>query len=110
MDSIAKTYVQLTSCEQILKNNNELDVVAVTEKKSKLVLHELSQVLEAVNQVQAEKKSLPFQIEREAYLIEREKRKKAIENELRRESDKIDERYAKLTRDSIYRNLVGYNP
>ncbi|KAG2237324.1 hypothetical protein INT48_009057 [Thamnidium elegans] len=110
VDSIAKSYVQLTSCEQKLKSSENTELVTATQQKSKLVLDDLTQVLESINEVQAEKNNLPFQSEREAYLIEREERKKAIENELRRESDKIDERYAKLTRDSIYRNLVGYNP
>lgn len=110
VDSIAKTYVQLTSCEQKLKSKENTDIVTATQQKSKLVLDDLTQALESINQVQAKNNNLPFQSEREAYLLEREERKKAIENELRRESDKIDEHYAKLTRDSIYRNLVGYNP
>jgi hypothetical protein len=65
--------------------------------------------LETVQETQNKIKSTPFEQERKAFLQSLADRKKKIENEITRESDKIDEYYAKKTRDSIYRNLVGGN-
>ncbi|KAI8090414.1 hypothetical protein BDF21DRAFT_411214, partial [Thamnidium elegans] len=55
VDSIAKSYVQLTSCEQKLKSSENTELVTATQQKSKLVLDDLTQVLESINEVQAEK-------------------------------------------------------
>lgn len=109
LDSLAKTYVQLTSCDQKLKSAVSTQAFETTLEKSTLVHNSLAQILEAVEQIQTKKMAVPFQPEREAYIVSKEERKKAIENEIRRESDKIDEYYAKKTRDSIYQNLVGGN-
>jgi hypothetical protein len=54
-------------------------------------------------------KKIPFEQERQAYLMELDERKRQLALEMTRESDKLDEFYAKKTRESIYRNLVGSN-
>lgn len=109
LESLAKNYVQLTSCEQKLKCGVNNELLETTLGEATAVSNRLTQILDMVHQAQSNQMTEPFQSEREAYLIAREERKKAIENEIRRESDKIDEYYAKKTRDSIYQNLVGNN-
>lgn len=110
LDALAKTYVQLTNCDQKLKFAVNTQTLEATLDKSARVCESMARVLEGVEQVQANNMTVPFQAEREAYLTAREVRKKTLENEMRRESDKMDEYYAKKTRDSIYQNLVGGNP
>jgi hypothetical protein len=44
-----------------------------------------------------------------AYLEEIQSKQKSFDLGHRKELDKLEEKYAKLTRDSIYANLVGTN-
>lgn len=44
-----------------------------------------------------------------AYLEEIQSKQKSFDTRHRRELDKLEEKYAKLTRESIYANLVGTN-
>lgn len=67
----------------------------------------LGALLDAVKETQNKHIKIPFELEKQAYLKQQQERKKRLELEIRRESDILDENYAKKTRESIYRNLVG---
>ncbi|KAG2196320.1 hypothetical protein INT47_009315, partial [Mucor saturninus] len=99
LDSLAKTYVQLTNCEGKLKSS-AVSQLETTLKEAVRVNDVLNSALKQVESVQV--KEEPFRAEREAYLKSKEERRKVLESEIRRESDKIDEYYAKKTRESIY--------
>lgn len=71
----------------------------------------MTQALEQVNSIlnQQEKRdsSISLESQRQAFLDELEQRRKQEEQDLQRKYDRLDEHYAKKTRDSIYQNLVG---
>lgn len=74
-----------------------------TLKESTFTLNQLQQLLQRIET----EPTTSFEQERKAYLTSLQERKKSIEKEIQRESDTMDEYYAKKTRDSIYRHLVG---
>lgn len=48
-----------------------------------------------------------WEAKRQAYADEMRNKQQAFDASHRKELDKLDEKYAKLTRESIYANLVG---
>jgi hypothetical protein len=107
LDTFAKTYVDLTSCEpKITTTMHNLDLASTLERvlETQTTLETLLQTVQ-----DTQPKKTPFEQERRAYLVERDERKRQLALEMTRESDKLDETYAKKTRESIYRNLVGSN-
>jgi Skp family chaperone for outer membrane proteins len=48
-----------------------------------------------------------WESKRKAYLEEIRTKQQSFDKSHQKELDKLDEKYAKLTRDSIYANLVG---
>lgn len=49
----------------------------------------------------------PFSTERAQFLDDLNMRRREIESKLRREQDKLEEFYAKRTRESTFHNIVG---
>lgn len=78
-----------------------------TQEELAKTQQKLNALLDAVKETQNKHKNIPFELEKQAYLKQQQERKKKLELEIRRESDILDENYAKKTRESIYRNLVG---
>lgn len=109
LDSLASTYVQLTSCDQKLKKAVGSETVDATLKQSSTTLSQLNLIVEKLEAERSKKEPSPVEIEREEYKKLLAERKKSMEKEIQRQSDKLDEYYAKQTRESIYRNLVGGN-
>ncbi|KAG2214818.1 hypothetical protein INT46_006610 [Mucor plumbeus] len=107
-DSLAKTYVDITTCDSKLKSAaaTKTDLSSTQEELAK-TQQKLNALLDAVKETQNKHKNIPFELEKQAYLKQQQERKKKLELEIRRESDILDENYAKKTRESIYRNLVG---
>ena len=71
-------------------------------------LNRLEQTIQKLRQLDPPSpKTEQTQEKRKAYLKQQQERRKQIEAELLKESDQLDEFYAKKTRESIYRNLVG---
>ena len=107
-DSLAKTYVNITTCDSKLKSAvaTKTDLSSTQEELTK-TQKTLSALLDAVKETQNKHINIPFELEKQAYLKQQQERKKRLELEIRRESDILDENYAKKTRESIYRNLVG---
>ncbi|KAK4514777.1 uncharacterized protein ATC70_002380 [Mucor velutinosus] len=105
--SLAKTYVNITTCDSKLKvaaskadlSNTQLEIAKAQQK--------LSTLLDAVKEAQTRNNNIPFESEKEAFLKQQQDRKKKLEQEIRREADLLDETYAKKTRELIHRNLVG---
>ncbi|CAO3695981.1 unnamed protein product [Rhizopus microsporus] len=91
-EELAKSYVALTGCHPKLNTSME----------------ETQQLLEQLlTTIQHEKQSPSLQQEYEEYQKDKDKRKRMALEELRRESDRLDEYYARRTRDSIHQHLVG---
>lgn len=80
-----------------------------TLKQSSTTLSQLNLIVEKLEAERSKKEPSPVEIEREEYKKLLAERKKSMEKEIQRQSDKLDEYYAKQTRESIYRNLVGGN-
>ncbi|KAL9545416.1 hypothetical protein MBANPS3_007155 [Mucor bainieri] len=106
-DSLAKTYVNITTCDSKLKAAVPKADLSNTQQEIANTHQKLSTLLDAVKETQARHSSIPFASEKEAFLKQQQDRKKKLEQEIRREADLLDETYAKKTRESIYRNLVG---
>ncbi|RCH78301.1 hypothetical protein CU097_000947, partial [Rhizopus azygosporus] len=69
-------------------------------------MKEIQQLLEQLlTTIQHEKQSSSLQQEYEEYQKDKDKRKRMALEELRRESDRLDEYYARKTRDSIHQHL-----
>ncbi|KAI7902269.1 uncharacterized protein BX663DRAFT_512314 [Cokeromyces recurvatus] len=116
VDLLAKTYSQLTTCETKLSNatkqadDNHLSstvTIKTVASKTQQVQDILQNLLQTVEACQNQKRNSPFYKEKEAYLKKKEERRKQLEKEIRKESDKLEEFYAKKTRESIYNNIVG---
>ncbi|KAI8977944.1 hypothetical protein BDB01DRAFT_852776 [Pilobolus umbonatus] len=94
--SITMETDKLDGCEDKLTKNRNLD-----------------QLIQDVTDTNAIMSSIPvhprilFEEEKEAYRLTLDKRRKELENEIQRQSDRIESNYAKMTRDSIHRHLVG---
>lgn len=104
-EELAKTYVQLTSCEKKVTKLKDINLEITVDNVNK-VKNTLDELYDRVKKQKQERK-LPFADEKEAYLKEKQERLLKLDNELRNETDKIEEYYTKKTRESIYRNLVG---
>ena len=90
-----------------MKNASEKDNAQSTLDKSKVTLEQLHQLMDSVKTAQTKPRKIPFEKERQEYLALKDEQRKTAEKEIQRELDHLDEYYAKLTRDSIYRNLVN---
>ncbi|KAI8636686.1 hypothetical protein BD408DRAFT_425776 [Parasitella parasitica] len=107
-DSLAKTFVNITACDLKLKAAAAATAdLSPTQQKINDTQKTLNRLMEAVKETQNKHSNLPFEAEKQAYLKLLQERKKKLEQDIRRESDILDENYAKKTRESIYRNLVG---
>lgn len=51
----------------------------------------------------------PLETQRQEFMDQLQQRRKQEEQDIQRQYDKLEEHYAKKTRDSIYQNLVGSN-
>lgn len=106
-DSLAKTYVNITTCESKLKTATNRADLSNTQHEIAQTQQKLNTLLDAVKETQSRRNNIPFESEKEAFLKQQQERKKKLEQDIRREADLLDETYAKMTRESIYRNLVG---
>lgn len=101
-EELAKSYVALTGCHPKLKQTKTVDSTINTS------MEETQQLLEQLlATIQHEKQSPSLQQEYEEYQKDKDKRKRMALEELRRESDRLDEYYARKTRESIHQHLVG---
>jgi hypothetical protein len=69
----------------------------------------LEQVNSILNQQEKRDSSAAREAQRQAFLDQLAQQRKQEEQALQREYDRLDEHYAKKTRESIYQNLVGSN-
>ncbi|EPB87513.1 hypothetical protein HMPREF1544_05707 [Mucor circinelloides 1006PhL] len=106
-DSLAKTYVNITTCDSKLKTATNRADLSNTQHEIAQTQQKLNTLLDAVKETQSRRNNIPFESEKEAFLKQQQERKKKLEQDIRREADLLDETYAKKTRESIYRNLVG---
>lgn len=97
----------MTSCDQKLKKAVDSETLETTLKASTTTLEQLKLIIEKLDIERAKKEVSPLELEREEYIKLLAERKRTMEKDIQRQSDKVDEFYAKQTRDSIYRNLVG---
>ncbi|KAI8091485.1 uncharacterized protein B0P05DRAFT_267346 [Gilbertella persicaria] len=102
-DTAAKMYAQLTVCDKKLNSLKTVELDTTLDKLHQ-TQHRLDQLLS-----KTEPRTVHLEEKRQAFLTQQTERKRQIEAQITRESDKIDEYYAKKTRESIYRNLVGSN-
>ncbi|KAG1456282.1 hypothetical protein G6F56_006866 [Rhizopus delemar] len=103
IDSLTKTYVALTGCSSSIsqhKKHVDPDIIQSLTDTQQLLNQALSTCSKKENFTDVQQRQ-------QAYLAEKQLRKKKMMDELRRESDRLDEHYAKKTRESIYKNLVG---
>ncbi|KAI9488720.1 hypothetical protein BDB00DRAFT_32338 [Zychaea mexicana] len=109
-DTLAAAYVQLTNCGQSLQTaktrEDDLQSAITQGNKVREDMNTLETVLQDVKHAY-ETKTPPFAVERAEFLKQLEKERQDHLKELRRQQDKIEEHYAKKTRESTYRNLVG---
>ena len=63
-------------------------------------------VLQEVRHAQ-DSRTPPFAVERAEFLARLEAERQEQVKEIQRQQDRLDEHYAKKTRESTYRNLVG---
>ncbi|OAC99640.1 hypothetical protein MUCCIDRAFT_114839 [Mucor lusitanicus CBS 277.49] len=106
-DTLARTYVNITTCDSKLKLATSKVDLSSTQQQVAKTRQKLNTLLDAVKETQRKHNNIPFESEKEAFLKQQQDRKKALEQDIRREADLLDETYAKKTRESIYRNLVG---
>ncbi|KAI8369755.1 hypothetical protein BD560DRAFT_490031 [Blakeslea trispora] len=92
----AMTFAQLTTCK------TKLTVPSLDDTLNKT--RQTSETLGQIRQIQPVQQSSP---DKQAYLEQQQERRKQMEAELLKESDRLEEFYAKKTRDSIYHHLVG---
>ncbi|KAG2221879.1 hypothetical protein INT45_012523, partial [Circinella minor] len=109
-DTLAASYVQLTNCSQSLQaaktRKDDLQSIINQGNKTQEEMNTLSTILEDIKNAQ-ETRTPPFSKERAEFLKQLEMERQEQLKELRRQQDKIEEHYAKKTRESTYRNLVG---
>ncbi|KAG0765273.1 hypothetical protein G6F29_007656 [Rhizopus arrhizus] len=103
-ESLAKTYAALTSCHsKISKHKN----IAIDQEITQSLLNTQELLDQALSRFDIKRSNNDIQEKQNAYLNEKQKRKKIMLDELRKESDRLDEYYTNKTRESIYKNLVG---
>ncbi|ORX60491.1 hypothetical protein DM01DRAFT_1332640 [Hesseltinella vesiculosa] len=107
---LTKAFVSLSSCpaqlDLVTNNGQELSQLAEEMKQSRNMIDQTRQVLHNQEQ-RRELAHLPLQQEKQQYLTDLERRKKDFYAQWQHQTDKLEETFAKKTRDSIFRNLVG---
>ncbi|CAO3654657.1 unnamed protein product [Mucor fragilis] len=106
-DSLTKTFVDITTCGSKLRTAASKADLSSTQQEMAATQQKLTTLLDAVKEAQNRHSNIPFESEKEAFLKQQQDRRKKLEQDIRREADILDETYAKKTRESIYRNLVG---
>ncbi|GAB5588027.1 hypothetical protein Unana1_02927 [Umbelopsis nana] len=86
--------------------DNSLLTVCQQAKDAAKDIREMHSELQAYNEYKRNKKDT-WEAKRQAYADEMRNKQQAFDASHRKELDKLDEKYAKLTRESIYVNLVG---
>jgi hypothetical protein len=126
-DDLATAFIQLNSCQTHLDQASKQGFSDLTHESNEFhknkrmntnpcihwLENAMKQALEQVNSIlkQQEKRdsSAPREAQWQAFLDQLAQRRKQEEQDLQREYDRLDEHYAKKTRESIYQNLVGSN-
>ncbi|KAI8073064.1 hypothetical protein BC940DRAFT_290458 [Gongronella butleri] len=107
---LTQAFVQLNTChtqlDKLKAKQDEITNIATQARECRAVVGDVLQVKNEQEQ-RKQDASMPLQAQQQAYLDELAARKSKFHAEIQREKDKLEERYAKKTRDTIYRNLVG---
>ncbi|CAO3688275.1 unnamed protein product [Umbelopsis vinacea] len=103
-----KNLVQSRELHSSMKSNLDSNLANVCQqaKETAAVVQGVHSELQAYDE---EKKNMKdtWESKRKAYLEEIRTKQQSFDKSHQKELDKLDEKYAKLTRDSIYANLVG---
>ncbi|KAI7876022.1 hypothetical protein K492DRAFT_210603 [Lichtheimia hyalospora FSU 10163] len=107
-DALAVAFVQLSNCSQKLQVNKQVgwDDLVKHSQQTRQTMDDLDKTLQDAQEKQM-MQGPPFATEREKYLKTLQEDRKKFERELQRQKDKIEEYYAKRTRESTLSNLVG---
>ncbi|KAG0175249.1 hypothetical protein DFQ28_002107 [Apophysomyces sp. BC1034] len=106
IEALADKYVQLSGCHE------QMSLASQTQhewSEAAKTADEIRQELEATHAglVQHESRTSRFADERAQFLADIQKRRREHEQQVQKQQDRLDEHYAKKTRESIYCNLVG---
>ncbi|SAM01236.1 hypothetical protein [Absidia glauca] len=107
-DDLATAFIQLNSCQTHLDQANKQGFSDLTHERNAMQ-QALEQVNIILNQQEKRDSNASREAQRQAFLDQLAQRRKQEEQDLQREYDRLDEHYAKKTRESIYQNLVGSN-
>ncbi|KAI8583765.1 hypothetical protein K450DRAFT_219894 [Umbelopsis ramanniana AG] len=93
-----------------IKSNLDTHLSNVSQQAQETAasLKDIQIELESYNEEKRNRKDT-WEAKRTAYLEEVQSKQKSFDLGHRRELDKLEEKYAKLTRESTYANLVGTN-
>ncbi|KAI8149801.1 hypothetical protein BJV82DRAFT_584695 [Fennellomyces sp. T-0311] len=109
-DTLASSYVQLSTCSRSLQTaetrKDDLQGVITAGNEVQENMNAIETVLQEVKNAQ-ESRTPPFAAERAEFMAKLEAERQEQLKEIRRQQDKLEEHYAKKTRESTYRNLVG---
>ncbi|CDH55794.1 predicted protein [Lichtheimia corymbifera JMRC:FSU:9682] len=110
-DALAVAFVQLSNCSQKLQVHQKQDDgcwddLVKYSQQTRQTMDDLDKTLKDAQEKQMIQ-GPPFAAEREEYLKKIQEDRHKFERELQRQRDKIEEYYAKRTRESTLSNLVG---
>ncbi|KAI8328490.1 hypothetical protein BC941DRAFT_444771 [Chlamydoabsidia padenii] len=112
-DDLATTFIQLNNCQLHLDLAKKQQNIGNWDLNNELndMKQTMGQVKDILNSQEQKKSTVlsPLETQRQQFLDELQQRRKQQEQDIQRQYDKLEEHYAKKTRESIYQNLVGSN-